>query len=185
MSAITTFVGVDASRNTIEALIRPTGELWTVETGEQGMSEIADKLSDIRPELVVMQANGGFELPMAGILATLGLPFALVQPRIVRDFARAIGKLTRTGQAGLLAHFAELVRPEAWSLSSELVEQLRHLRARRQEVLQMVSLEHHRAETAPQIVQKDLQRHIHCLDQSLHSLDEQFSRTIRLSRLWR
>ena len=187
MTLDTRFVGVDADRDTIEASVRPSGELWTVESGEAGMTEIASRLSSIRPDLVVMQANGNYELPLAGILATAGLPFALVLPRNVRDFARAIGRLTRAGQrqADLLAHFAELVRPEAWPLSDELIQQLRDLRMRRQEVIEMMSLERGRLETAPFIVQKDVQHHIQCLQKSLSGLDEQFSRTIRASRIWR
>src|SRR5262245_11908071 len=181
------FVGVDADRDTIEASIRPSGELWTVESGETGMSEITTRLSSIRTDLVVMQANGSYELPLAGILATAGLPFALVLPRNVRDFARAIGRLTRTGQrqADLLAHFAELVRPEAWPLSDELVQQLKDLRSRRHEILQMIALERGRVDSAPAVVQKDVQHHVHFLERSLAGIDEQFSRTIRLSRIWR
>jgi transposase len=181
------FVGVDANRDTIEASVRPTGELWKVGGGENGMTEITDRLAGIQPELVVLQANGSFELPLAGILATARLPFAFVQPRLVRDFARAVGRVGRTGHghAGLLAHFAELVRPEASPLSEDLVQQLRDLRVRRQEILDMMGIERTRAETAPPIIQKDVQNHIHCLERSLAGIDDLFSRTIRYSRIWR
>jgi transposase len=181
------FVGVDSTRDTIEASIRPSGETWVFETGETGMTELADRLSFIRPELVVLQANGGMELPMAGIFATVGLPFAFVQPRLVKDFARAIGRITRSGQtcAGLLAYFAELVRPNPTPLTDDLVQQLRHLRTRREDVLSMIALERSRVDDAPLIVQKDIQQHIHCLVRSLSSIDDQFSRTIRMNRIWR
>src|SRR5262245_49964990 len=108
------FVGLDAGRDLIEASVRPSGESWTANTGDDGMNEIAETVSDIHPRLVVMQANGNFELPLAGILLTLGQPIALVQPRNVREFARAIGRLSKAEvrPAGLLAQFAEFVQPE-------------------------------------------------------------------------
>src|SRR5262245_22041345 len=108
------FVGVDTNRDMIEASIRPIRQTWTFERCEGGMTELAERLSFIQPELVVLEANGNFELPLAGIFATSGLPFAFVQPRMVRDFARVIGRSSRTtqGYSEILAHFAELVRPQ-------------------------------------------------------------------------
>jgi transposase len=181
------FVGVDTNRDLIEASVRPIGQTWRFESGESGMTELADRLSFIRPELVVLEANGNFELPLAGMFATAGLPFAFVQPRMVRDFARAIGRIARSGEgySGLLAHFAELVRPKAAPLSDEVVQQLRDLRTRREEVVQMIGLERERSATAPQIVQKDIQQHIHCLMRSVSGIDDQFSRLIRMNRIWR
>jgi transposase len=180
------FVGVDTTRDSIEASVRPIGQTWKFESGESGMAELADRLTFMRPELVVLEANGNFELPLAGIFATAGLPFAFVQPRSVRDFARAIGRLSRSGEgySGLLAHFAELVRPKASPLSDEIVQQLRDLRTRREDVLQMIALERERAQTAPSIVQRDIQQHIQCLNRSITGIDEQFSRLIRMNRIW-
>lgn len=178
------FVGIDATRRIIEASVRPSGEFWTAEACEKGMTEISEKLSQATPELVVMQANGNLELPLAGILATFGLPFALIQPWNIREFAKAIGRMSRSEQshAELLAYFAELVRPEAWHLSAELVQQLKDLRMRQHEILHMLALEQRRLDSAPPVVQKDLQRHIQYLQRDLTSIDEQFSRAVRLNR---
>jgi transposase len=181
------FAGVDITKSFIEVVVRPTGELWTSTANEDGMTETTDKLRYIRPELVVMEANGTFELPVAGALATEGLPFALVHPRTVRDFARAIGRMSRTdkGQAGLLAYFAELVRPEARSLNPEVIQQLKDLRLRRHDITQMVSLERSRLSGSDPVVLKDLQAHIGFLERSLSMLDEQVNRIIRSSSVWR
>jgi transposase len=151
------------------------------------MAETADKLRYLRPELVVLEANGTFELPVAGTFATEGLPFALVHPRTVRDFARAIGRMTRTekSQAGLLAYFAELVRPEIRTLPTEVVQQLRDMRKRRHDIAQMVALERSRLNGAVTVVQKDLQAHLQFLEKSLQVLDDQVNRTIRYSTIWR
>lgn len=176
------FAGVDARKRVIEASVRPTGELWTVETCEKGMTEITEKLSRVEPELVVMQANGNLELPLAGLLATFGLPFALVQPWNIREFAKAIGRRPEQRQAELLAYFAELVRPQAWHLSAEVVQRLKDLRIRRHEIQEMLALEHGRLDSAPPVLQKDLQRHIQYLQKDLSSIDEQFSGTVRIRR---
>jgi transposase len=180
------FVGLDAGRELIEASVRPTGELWTRNAGDQGMNEIAETVSDIHPRLVVMQANGNFELPLAGILMTLGQPIALVQPRNVREFARAIGRLSKVEQrpAGLLAQFAEFVQPEAPAPSSTLIDELKALRSRREEILQMIALERSRSGSADAILEKELQAHIQFLEKSLAFVDMQFSRKVRVSPVW-
>lgn len=181
------FVGVDITRSMIEVAVRPTGELWTSNANDDGMAETADKLRYLRPELVVMEANGTYELAVAGTLATEGLPFALVHPRTVRDFARAIGRMARAdkGQAGLLAYFAELVRPEVRTLPTEVVLQLKDLRNRRHDIGQMILLEKGRLAEGPPVVQKDLQAHIQYLEKSLITIDDQVNKTIRSSTVWR
>jgi transposase len=157
-----------------------------MDAGEAGMTRAAETLSELHPQLVVMQANGNFELPMAGILVTFGLPVALVQPRNVRDFARAIGRSSRPEQrqAGLLAQFAELVQPDATPLPEEQVEELRQLRGRRLEIIQMMSAERSRATTALPALEKEIQAHIPFLERSLASIDGQFSRKVRARRIW-
>ena len=183
MSTEARFVGLDAGRDGIEAWIRPTGEVWKVDSGDDGMTQVAETLSRLHPQLVVMQANGNFELPMAGILVTFGLPVALVQPRNVRDFARAIGKPSRT-DAGILAQFAELVQPDASPMPEDQVEELRQLRGRRLEVLQMISAERKRAGSVLPALEKDIQAHIQFLERNLVAIDAQFSRRVRASRIW-
>jgi len=182
------FVGLDAGRDTIEASVRPTGEVWRLETCEDSMTQMAENISRIQPQLVVMQANGNFELPLAGILVTFGLPVALVQPRNVRDFARAIGKSSLTEHrqhAGLLAQFAELVQPESTPMPDEQIEELKQLRERRREIRQMISEERSRLGTAVLAVEKDIQAHMQYLERNLALIDAQFSRKVRVSRIWR
>jgi transposase len=181
------FVGLDAGRDTIEASVRPTGEVWRLDTNEDSMTQMAQNISRLQPQLVVMQANGNFELPLAGILVTFGLPVALVQPRNVRDFARAIGKssLEQRPQSGLLAQFAELVQPESTPMPDEQVEELKQLRERRREIRQMMAEERGRISLAVPTVEKDIQSHIQFLERSLALIDAQFSRKVRVSRIWR
>jgi transposase len=180
------FVGLDAGRAGIEAAVRPTGETLRTETCDEGMTEIAESITKLQPQLVVLQANGNFELPLAGILVTFKLPVALVQPRNVRDFARAIGRLSRVEQhqAGLLAQFAEFVQPEVSILPDEQIEELKQLRRRRKEVLEMIALERSRVGSTVPGLEKDIQSHIQFLERCVMSIDAQFSRRVRVSRMW-
>jgi transposase len=177
------FVGLDISRSAIQISVRPSGEHWTTAVDDGGINEAAAKLRDIHPNLVVMEAHGGPELPLAGTLASIGLPFALVSPRSIREFAKAIGRTRRdpADQAGLLAHFAELVRPEVRKVPAEVVRQLKILRARRVEVLKMLDLERSRLEAELLFIQRDVRNHIFFLEKSVVAIDEEISRTIRAS----
>src|SRR5262245_24721355 len=86
-------VVLDTNRTSMQSLVRPTGEQWATRADDSGIHETVVRLSLMQPEIVVMEAQGGMELPIAGSLATEGLPLALISPRSVRDFARAIGRI--------------------------------------------------------------------------------------------
>jgi transposase len=182
-----TYVGLNLTSQLIEVAVRPTGERWKTDFADENISAMATKLKDIQPELVVMEANGTFELSVAGILATQGLRFALVNPRNIREFARAIGRMGRAdyGQAGLLAYFAEIVHPQARPLPEDLVQKLRELRARREEITDILQVERNRLENAAATVQKGVQNHIFFLERSIAALDEEFNRAVRASAAWR
>ena len=180
------FVGLDVNRSGIQAVVRPTGEHWVTSIDDSGISETAERLSAVQPEVVVMEAQCGLELPVAGTLATVGLPLALVSPRSVRDFARAIGRVRGDrDHAGLLAHFAELVRPEAPPMPEKVVELLKAIRARRQAVLMMLTLERDRQETDFAPIHRDIRNHIFFLERSVVALGEEINRMVRSSSSWR
>lgn len=181
------FVGLNATSQTIEVAIRPTGELWTMQFADESISATATRLKCVQPKLVVMEATGTFELPVAGVFATHGLPFTIVNPRSVREFARALGRIIRPDytHAGLLAHFGELVHPEPRPLPDELIEKLKNLRDRREDLNEMLLLERSRLAELPSLLKKDLQRHITFLEQSISALNQEFNRTVRFSPAWR
>ena len=184
---VSQFVGINATSAAIEVAIRPTGEMWKTEFAEENIEETADKLKDLQPKLVVMEATGAFELPVAGVLAIHGLPFAIVNPRNVREFARAVGKGNRFDhtQAGLLAHFGELVDPEPRPLPKELIDQLKYLRTRRDHVHQMLLLERKHLAASTPCLKDDIQRHIDYLEKNIATLNQKFNRTVRSSAAWR
>jgi transposase len=181
------FIGLNVTSEMIEVAVRPTGEMWKINFAEEAIAETATKLKSLQPRLVVMEAAGGFELPVAGVFAIYGLPLAIINPRNFREFARAVGRISRFDytHAGLLAHFGELVDPEPRPLPDELIETLKHLRTRRQNILQMLLLERRHLSEVPLSLRNDVQRHITFLEQSLATLTQEFNRTVRSSAAWR
>jgi transposase len=181
------YVGVNATASSIEVAILPTGEHWKTNFGDESIDETATKLKGMKPQLVVMEGTGTFELPVAGVFATYGLPFAIVNPKSIREFARTVGRMSRMdySQAGLLAHFGELVHPQPRPMPDELVERLKELRSRRDEILQMLSLEKSRLGQTSFVLRKDIQRHIDFLEKSVAQLDQEFGRTVRFSAAFR
>ena len=113
MEEETRFVGIDISKAQVDVAVRPTGERWIVSYDETGVQELVSEIVDLGPALVLLEATGGLELPLVAALATAALPVVVVNPRQVRDFARATGTLAKTDtlDAAVLAHFAEAVRP--------------------------------------------------------------------------
>jgi len=102
------FVGIDVAKDQLVVAVRPGGARWTTPQTEAGWQALAPQLQALRPTLVLLEATGGLELPVASVLVAAGLPVALVNPRQVRDFAKARGTLAKTDpvDAAVLAHFA-------------------------------------------------------------------------------
>lgn len=181
------FAGLSATAETIEVAVRPAKEMWKTDCADESIAATAKKLKGMQPKLVVMEAAGAFELPVAGVFAIYGLPFAIVNPRNVRDFARAVGRVSRFDytQADLLAHFGELVDLQPRPLPEELIEKLKYLRTRRDNVVEMLLLERSYLATAPPALRNDIQRHINFLEQGIGSLNHEFNRIVRASAVWR
>jgi transposase len=181
------FVGLNATSAAIEVAIRPTGEMWKTHFADDSIEETVNKLKGLQPKLVVMEAAGACELPVAGLLAIHGLPFTVVNPRNVREFARAVTGISRSDHttAGLLAHFGELVDPEPRPFPEELIEKLKQLRTRREQVLQMLLVERENLAASAPGLKSEVQRHIAFLEQSISYLNQEFNRTVRSSAAWR
>ena len=107
------YVGIDVAKAQVDVAVRPTGQRWVVSFDETGVGELVSQMEDLSPALVLLEASGGLELPLVAALAAAALPVVVVNPRQVRDFARATGTLAKTDalDAAVLAHFAEAVRP--------------------------------------------------------------------------
>ena len=116
----------------MDVAVRPTGQRWIVSYDETGVRELVSQMVDLGPALVLLEATGGLELPLVAALAAAALPVVVVNPRQVRDFARATGTLARTDSldTAVLAHFAEAVRPPVRPLREAETQVLNSLAGR-------------------------------------------------------
>src|SRR5438067_2951613 len=138
-------------------------------------------------DLVIIEATGGLEVPVASTLATAGIAVAIVNPRQVRDFARATGKLAKTDRldAEVLARFGEAVRPEARPLADEQGQALEALVTRRRQLVEMLTAEKNRRARAPKVLHRSIDEHIRWLERRLSGFDDELGELIRNTPLWR
>ena len=181
------FVGIDVSKDHLHVAVRPTGEAWQVSYDSQGISDLVGRLRELVPQLVVLEATGGMELAVAGELAAANLPVVVANPRHVRDFARASGKLAKTDSldAQVLAHFAEALQPEPRALPDADTQELGALVARRRQMVEMITAEKNRIRTATRRIRPKVQQHIRWLEENLEDLDQDLGDFIRSSPMWK
>lgn len=181
------FVGIDVSKSQLDVNIRPANESCRFTNDEGGREQLLSFLLDRRPELVVLEATGGLEIPIASILGAAGIPLAVVNPRQVRDFAKALGQLAKTDHidAQVLAHFADAVRPKVRVLRDEQSQALQDFVTRRRQLIEMLTMEKARLTMARPNVVKDIRVHIGWLEKRLGRADDDLAKFIRATPLWR
>jgi transposase len=182
------FVGIDVSKHRLDVHVRPSAEAWSVDNDAKGHTRLVEKLSALSTNLVVLEATGGYQAAVAAELAAAKLPVAIVNPRQVRDFAKATGKLAKTDEidAAVLAHFAEAIRPEPRPFPDELTLELQALVLRRRQLIDMRTAETNRLETcrvAP--VRRNIQKVVNMLNKQIEKVDDDIDTTIRNSPVWR
>lgn len=182
-----TFVGLDVSKTQIDGMAHPGNVRWRVSQTEEGIATLVTELHALKPTLVVLEATGGYEVAVATALALAIIPVAIVNPRQVRDFAKALGRLAKTDaiDAQVLALFAERVRPEPRELPGEAHQELAARMARRRQLVEMLVAERNRLTLARDTVRSDLRQHIRWLERRLGDIDSQIASLIRQSPLWR
>ena len=181
------FVGIDVSKAQLDVAVRPTGKRWTLPYDQTGIEGLIPQIVDLEPALVLLEATGGLELPLVAALAAAALPVVVVNPRQVRDFAKATGTLAKTDtlDAGVLAHFADAVRPEVRPLKDAETQVLNSLTVRRRQVMTMLVSEKNRLGSAIGAVSPRIEAHIAWLEQELSDLDKGLRQTLRRSSVWR
>jgi len=184
-------VGIDVAKAELVVAVRPTGERWTVANDERGVRALVERWRGAAPELIVLEATGGYELLCVGALAAAGLPVVVANPRQVRDFAKATGQLAKTDRidADVLALFAERVRPAGRVIADADAQELDALLARRRQLLEMLQAERNRLGQAfgrgKQPVKKSLKAHIAFLERELRIADTDLGAMVRRSPAWR
>lgn len=183
------FIGIDVAKEELVVAVRPSGEVFAVENTTKGVRSLVAQWGETPPTLIVLEATGGYEAVAATALATAGLPVVVINPRQARDFAKATGQLAKTDHidAGVLAQFAEMVRPPVRALADEDTRQLDALLSRRDQLLDMLRAERVRlAQTRPgaKAVRQSLTQTIAFLEKQLGRADDELGTRIAASPVW-
>ena len=181
------FVGIDIAKAQLDVAVRPDDEVFTVINDEKSVKKLAERLCNLNVERVVLEASGGWEIPVVAMLAAGGLPVVVVNPRQVRDFARATGTLAKSDpiDARILAWFGEALRPEVRALKDEETQALEALLKRRRQLVGMVTAEKNRLRMALKPIQRDIKTHIRWLERRLKDIDHDLNGAVKSSPMWR
>ena len=176
------FVGIDVSKDRLDIHLRPTGKAFCVSRDGKGLDDLISRLIDCPSPSSFLEATGGFETTVAAALAGAGLPLCVVNPRQIRDFARAMGRLAKTDalDAEAIALFAERIRPEARPLLDPERARLAELVSRRRQVVEMIGMETNRRRRATdKRLAKRLDRHVAFLEKELDEIDREIGEAIK------
>jgi transposase len=186
MRSAPVFAGVDVSKARLDVAVTGSAETWSASNTSDGIVQLVERLLETGPELVVMEATGGFEVPAAAAIAAADIPVVIANPRQVRDFARATGKLAKTDaiDAHILALFAERVRPQVRELPDEDARALDAILRRRRQIIDMITAEKNRLGFAQPAVKKSIDNHIRSLERQLSEVDSDLDARIRKSPVW-
>src|SRR3989475_4428737 len=187
MSDMPCFVGIDVAKAQLDIALRPSGERWAVPNDASGVMTLVDRVQALHPTLIVLEATGGLERAVTVALAAAGLPVVVVNPRQVRDVARATGQLATTDalDARALAHCADVIRPTPRPLPDAQTQELRALLGRRQPLIGMRTAEQNRLAGANPRLTKDIAAHMTWLNAAIATLDDDLETILRASPLWR
>jgi transposase len=181
-------VGIDVSKNSLDISIHETGETWSGSNDARGCTDLIAKLKPLKTTSIVLEATGGLESLVTAMLAATELPVVVVNPRQVRDFAKATGQLAKTDRidAQVLAHFAAAINPPQRPVKSDEAQHLEALLARRRQIVEMLVAEKNRlANNRDRAVVKDLNAHIAWLERRLKASDDELQRVLKASPIWR
>ncbi len=185
--SLSPFVGIDVSKDRLDVAVLPSEESWSVANQDEDIQSLVKRIRSVKPELIVLEATAQLEMPLVGALAARGLPVAVVNPRQVREFARASGILAKTDRidAQVLARFGEKMRPEVRPLKDKETRELTALMTRRRQLVAMLVAEKSRLAAAPQAVRKDIKTHIAWLEKKLSKMNDHLADKIKDSPVWR
>lgn len=183
-------MGIDVSKGWLDAAALPGGrpdQAGRFANNEAGIKGIVALAKELGPEIVVVEPTGGLESPLVAALGIEGIPVAVVNPRQVRDFAKATGELAKTDtiDAEVLALFGERIRPQPRPLATAQAQEFAALLARRQQVMEMLTAEKNRLRRALKGVRRRIEAHIAFLEQELGEVDGELRSTVEQSPLWR
>jgi transposase len=182
------YLGLDVAKATLDLASEPAGVGGQFATDPAGLAALVARCVAQPVALLVLEASGGYEAPVVAALATAGVPLAVVNPRQVRDFAKALGRLAKTDRidAQVLALFGARVRPQPRPLPDDATQELEALLTRRRQLLEMLHAERQRRTVARRrLVRRSLDAHIRWLERQAIDTDAELDHLIQASPLWR
>ncbi|MGH8523158.1 MAG: IS110 family transposase [Gammaproteobacteria bacterium] len=180
-------VGIDVSKASLDVGIHPTDGFASFGNDRKGIASLVRRLRQLDPDLVLAEASGGYERAVVEAVAAAGLPMAVVNPRQVRDFARATGTLAKTDRidARILSRFAIAIRPELRKISDASEQGLKSQQKRREQLVEMLTAERNRLRTASPAVAKQIKRHVSWLEKELEKVEQELHKQVSSSPVWR
>lgn len=180
------YVGVDISKDRLDIAVLGEGRGWQVENTGEGIAALVQEMKEMQPELIVVEATGGYQRRVVEGLFAAGLGVAVVNPARVRQFARACGLLAKTDKldAQVLAEFGQRVQPRRYEGKSEAGKQLSALLVRRRQLEEMLKAEQNRLRTISASLRGSVERMIACLREEKKRLDEQIQDGMREQKAW-
>ena len=180
------FVGIDVSKSRLDVALRPSQERWQSPNDAAGVRALVERLQVLSATLLIVEATGGYERLLVAGLVAAQLPVVVINPRQVRDFAKALGQLAKTDRidAQLLALFAERVRPPTRRLPDEATQELEALLVRRRQVVEMLTAEENRRKQARLALRERIQAHIRWLRGELSDVEAELEQAIEASPAW-
>lgn len=181
------YVGVDVSKSWLDVAFAEQGSVVRVANDASSIQGLVGQLKAAQPERIVLEATGGLEKALVRALREQALPVVVVNPRQVRDFARATGRLAKTDRidAQVLAHFAMVLKPEPRQMKDDGESELTALVRRRCQVTELLTMEkNHKKLVTSAIVLASLERTISVLAQELAELDQAINQAIEASPAW-
>ncbi len=168
------YVGIDVSKDTLDAFIVPSSKGFTVNNDKDGIKEAVGSLRKLNPKSIVMESTGIYQNLLASKLLKNNLPVIVINPRQVRDFAKAKNKLAKTDKidAEIIALFAKEIKPELRQFKDEALKELEALVIRRDQILNMITAEKNRLSTCHKLVKNNIIKTIMTLEKYLRGIDE-------------
>lgn len=180
------FIGIDVSAKRLDVAVLPADTHFTVAHSDEGIVSLVRRLRELGPHLVVLEATGGYEIPVAYAMSEAGLPVVIMNPKCLRHFAKSTGKLAKTDKldARVLAHYAQAIQPTVRPLKDSEQMELATLMSRRRQLRDMIVMEGNRRRTCTPKVRSNIDQHLLYLRQLLDDLDREIHDFIRRTPLW-
>jgi transposase len=182
-----TYVGIDVAKDSMEVTVHEGKEHWNYANDESGLAKLVTKMKKLSPNLIVLEATGGYEITIAAEIQSNGFPVAVVNPRHIRDFAKSVGILAKTDilDARVIARFAATVQPPSRVLPESETQELGAIIMRRKQMIAMLTAEKNRLQQANQAVKERIQIHITWLKQELDDINKEMNKMVQNNEEWK